>query len=282
MLKCFYIPGFVSFYKLRKYFLLIVLTVNINPVYSSQDLFNSLLEEVSNTLYPEINFHCTNPQECKALIKKDLGVRPKESVINKLIKDELKFKNSEYSFHRLIYVNTIGEEQVSFIAIPHVKQIKGIAIAMHQTTDMGYKEPMGFEGYEELAYGKLYLKAGFIVIVSDTFSTNERSNPNQYWKTKLFYKKFPNWTAFDRMLYDHQQSLTVSLAFLSKLKLNKNYPVIALGHSLGGHNALMMGLFDDRVSRVISSCGFERIDTDSNRTRWSRANNDLFIYTRDL
>jgi acetyl esterase/lipase len=32
--------------------------------------------------------------------------------------------------------------------------------------------------------------------------------------------------------------------------------ISVLGHSLGGHNAIFLGLFDSRVKAVVSSCGF--------------------------
>ena len=31
----------------------------------------------------------------------------------------------------------------------------------------------------------------------------------------------------------------------------------AIGHSLGGHNAIFIALFDERIRAVVSSCGFD-------------------------
>lgn len=44
----------------------------------------------------------------------------------------------------------------------------------------------------------------------------------------------------------------------------------AIGHSLGGHNALFSALFDDRLTAVVSSCGFDAFEDyyDGDRANW--------------
>ena len=47
------------------------------------------------------------------------------------------------------------------------------------------------------------------------------------------------------------------LDLLASLPFVKPGPVGAIGHSLGGHNAVYTALFDDRISAVVSSCGLD-------------------------
>ena len=52
--------------------------------------------------------------------------------------------------------------------------------------------------------------------------------------------------------------------------VNMNQGVAAIGHSLGGHNAIYTAVFDDRISAVVSSCGFDAYPDyyDGDRSKW--------------
>ena len=47
------------------------------------------------------------------------------------------------------------------------------------------------------------------------------------------------------------------LDFLESLSFVKRGKFGAIGHSLGGHNAIYTAVFDDRITVVVSSCGFD-------------------------
>ena len=47
------------------------------------------------------------------------------------------------------------------------------------------------------------------------------------------------------------------LDFLESLPFVKRGKFGALGHSLGGHNAIYTAVFDERIQAVVSSCGFD-------------------------
>ncbi len=60
------------------------------------------------------------------------------------------------------------------------------------------------------------------------------------------------------------------LDLLDSLGYVKHGKYGAIGHSLGGHNAIYTAVFDDRIKIVVSSCGFDSfLDYyDGNRANW--------------
>lgn len=61
-----------------------------------------------------------------------------------------------------------------------------------------------------------------------------------------------------------------SLDLLETLPYIQKGPIGAIGHSLGGHNAIYTSVFDDRIKAVVSSCGLDSfLDYyDGNETNW--------------
>ena len=55
-----------------------------------------------------------------------------------------------------------------------------------------------------------------------------------------------------------------------------------IGHSLGGHNSIFLGVFDERIKCVVSSCGFCSFPTymKGNLTGWSHDGYMPLIKTR--
>jgi len=78
-----------------------------------------------------------------------------------------------------------------------------------------------------------------------------------------------------RMLADHQRAIDTVLKMGRRPRC-----IAAVGHSLGGHNALLLAALDPRINIVVSSAGFERIASDLNAERWARAS--WFVYMPKL
>jgi acetyl esterase/lipase len=77
------------------------------------------------------------------------------------------------------------------------------------------------------------------------------------------------------MLVDNRSSLG-----LVKALGRRPSCIAAVGHSLGGHNALFLAAFDKRIDVAVSSGGFEPIATDTDAERWSRSS--WFVYSPAL
>ncbi len=146
-----------------------------------------------------------------------------------------------------------------------------VIIALHQTTDLGKREVMGVGGDPALAFGKKFYAAGFVVLAPDEFSAGENFDPAMGWDTSLFYKLNPRWSAMGKMLADHKAAVDALVAL-------ERFPrcIAAVGHSLGGHNALMLAALEPRIDAAVSSGGFEEMRMDDHAERWSRSAG--FIY----
>lgn len=177
----------------------------------------------------------------------------------------------------LSYPLADGDQGVALMGYPDAgKPPRGLVIALHQTTDVGMKEPMGIAGEHDLAYGDALLSSGFAVIAPDAFPAGERAPPAERWLTDAFYKQHPNWSAMGKMLADNEEALTVGIEEYSRRYGSPPTCIGAVGHSLGAHNALFLAAFDERVKATLANSGFERIASDTEPTRWARDRG--FIY----
>jgi len=212
-------------------------------------------------------------QNTKLEIAHSLGTPPQRCVRNRItdVKVISHSKLDGAKLFRVRFQNCVGQVSV-LLGIPQYSNIRAPAVvALPQTSKFGAAEIFGLDGDQALAFGRVFLRAGFVVVAPDTFLSGENYDPKQDWDTTLFYKKFPNWSAMGRMLRDNESVINL----LSKLG-RKPSCIAAVGHSLGGHNALFLAAFDKRINVVVSSGGFELIATDDNAERWARKSG--FVY----
>lgn len=150
-----------------------------------------------------------------------------------------------------------------------------IVMALPQTSNAGAKEVFGLAGDPALGYGRKFMQAGFVVVSPEVWINGDGSDASADWNTANFYKLFPRWSALGRMLEDNRSVLD----FMARSRPNASC-IAAVGHSLGGHNAIFLSAFDKRVDVTVSNAGFEPIATDTDAERWSRSS--WFIYAPKL
>jgi dienelactone hydrolase len=119
-------------------------------------------------------------------------------------------------------------------------------LCLHQTTAVGKDEPAGLSGNSDLHYAKELAERGFITLAPDYWTFGDyRGKP---------YNPLTNGYASGTMkgIWNHKRSLDAleSLPEVDKARFG------CIGHSLGGHNALWLAAFDERIAVVVSSCGF--------------------------
>lgn len=150
-----------------------------------------------------------------------------------------------------------------------------VILALPQTGPGGAGEVFGLGEDTDLAFARRFLRSGYVVISPDVFINGTGLDSSQDWSTDRFYRRFPGWSALGRMLVDHVSVLDL----LPRLGRTPSC-IAAIGHSLGGHNAIFLSAFDSRVDVTISSGGFESIATDDDAERWSRSS--WFVYAPAL
>lgn len=175
---------------------------------------------------------------------------------------------------RIVYVGYEGDPVPAYMLVPtSAAPGKTVAsgkrpavLALHQTVGCGKDEVAGLDGDPELAYGKELAERGFVVLAPDVLSAGERVYPG--WKpyqTAPFYERYPAWSMIGKMATDHRYGVTL----LRQLDIVDAERIAAIGHSLGGYNAIFLAAFDRRVRAVVSSCGFCTFAGDARPYRWA-------------
>ncbi len=151
-----------------------------------------------------------------------------------------------YTRRRITFASEPGDRVPAYLLIP--KGIRGKAPAMlclHQTTKIGKGEPAGLGGRPTLHYAHELANRGYVCIVPD-------------------YPSFGDYKYDFNADSDHHESGTMKAIWnnIRALDVLETLPEVdadrmgAIGHSLGGHNALFTAPFDLRIKAVVTSCGF--------------------------
>lgn len=174
-------------------------------------------------------------------------------------------------FH-LRYDTVYGDSVTAYLLVP--KRKAGSAdeklpaiMALHQTANEGKAEIAKPSGKHNRRYGLELADRGYVVLAPDAITAGERiyegAGP---FRNAPFYERHPDWTAVGKMLADHRQGVDL-LVSLEQVDAGR---IGAIGHSLGGYNALFLAGADERIAAVVSSCGFATFTGDPNPNRWGR------------
>jgi len=92
------------------------------------------------------------------------------------------------------------------------------------------------------------VKAGFAVYLYDQIGFGTRLAE----ESELFYERFPRWSKMGRMVADVRWAVDA----LSELELIDSRRICVAGYSLGGTVGLFSAALDERISGIVSVCGF--------------------------
>jgi putative membrane-bound dehydrogenase-like protein len=126
--------------------------------------------------------------------------------------------------------------------VPAGQRVPGI-LALHQTTPTGKGQPAGFADSENLHYGLELAKRGYVVLVPDYPSFGDYAydfNADTYTSGSM------------KGIFNHMRAVDL-LASRGEVDPAR---IGVIGHSLGGHNAMFVGVFDERIKVIVSSCGW--------------------------
>jgi acetyl esterase/lipase len=117
-------------------------------------------------------------------------------------------------------------------------------LALHPTHFLGKGDTAGLSGRLNRNYGLELARRGYVVLIPDYPSFGDDST---YDFAKDRYKSGTMKGIFNHMRCNDYLS---SLAMVDSTRLG------VIGHSLGGHNAMFVGVFDRRLKVIVSSCGW--------------------------
>ena len=116
-------------------------------------------------------------------------------------------------------------------------------LCLHQTTRIGKGEPAGVGGKPDLHYALELAQRGYVALAPDY--------PNfGGYEFDPYARGYVSATM--KGIVNHRRAIDL----LQSLPEVDSKRVGVIGHSLGGHNALFLAAFDDRVKVIVTSCGF--------------------------
>ncbi|MGP0067249.1 MAG: alpha/beta hydrolase [Isosphaeraceae bacterium] len=140
-----------------------------------------------------------------------------------------------------------GDRVPAWLLIPDepgaVESKRPAVLCLHQTVSIGKDEPVGLGGKPDLRYALELARRGYVAIAPDY--------PN-FGEYKIDVYKLGYASATMKAIWNNLRAVDV-LAGLEEVDPER---IGAIGHSLGGHNAIFTALFEPRIKAVVSSCGF--------------------------
>jgi len=128
--------------------------------------------------------------------------------------------------------------------IPSARPASGV-LCLHPTNiELGAKVAVGLGGTANRAYAMELAKRGFVTLAPH-YPTMGGYNPDL---DKLGYQ-----SGTMKAIVDNVRGIDLfeSLPFVKRGSFG------AIGHSLGGHNAIFSAMFEPRIKVIVSSCGFD-------------------------
>jgi dienelactone hydrolase len=143
-------------------------------------------------------------------------------------------------------------------------------LAIHQHNGefaLGKSEPAGLSADAEKHYGAELARRGYVVLCPDLLCFEDRQPP-EYERMEGSTpdgEDYERFVAMDRLLRGstlqakYLSDLAVALDVLAADERVDADALGALGHSLGGQEAIWLSWYDDRVGAAVSSCGAARL-----------------------
>ena len=153
-------------------------------------------------------------------------------------------KTPKFIRKKLTYAVAKGERVPAWLLIPVGLKGKAPAVlCLHQTIGIGKDEPAGLGKNENLRYAVHLAERGYVTLAPDYPSFGEY--PCDFTKSGFASGSM-------KAIYNNMRAvdLLVSLPEVDAERIG------AIGHSLGGHNAMFTAVFDERIKAVVSNCGF--------------------------
>jgi len=180
----------------------------------------------------------------------DPGLRPPLDLREQSQSDEKTYTRTKISYAIEKAADGTVERIPAWLLVPKglkAGERRPAILCLHQTNGaLGKDEPVGLGGLPHLHLAKELAGRGFVCLVPDYPSFGEyaydwKKNPYASGSIKAVTN---NIRAID---------LLASLPQVDPLKIG------AVGHSLGGHNAMFTAAFEPRIRALVTSCGFTRM-----------------------
>ncbi|MCL4201054.1 MAG: alpha/beta fold hydrolase [Pirellulaceae bacterium] len=151
-----------------------------------------------------------------------------------------------YIRRKITYAAEPGDRVPALLLIP--KQIEGRASAMlclHPTSPLGKAQVCGMDGRPSRFYAHELAERGYVCLAPDYPSFGDYE-----YDFRVAGQHYPSGSM--KGIWNHIRGIDL-LEAMPEVHSDR---IGCIGHSLGGHNALFVAAFDQRVRAVVTSCGF--------------------------
>ncbi len=151
-----------------------------------------------------------------------------------------------YVRKKISYQSEAGDRVPAYLLVPVVRrpdQRLPAVLCLHQTTNIGKKEPVGLGGKPNLRYAHELAGRGFVTLAPDYPSFGD-------YKYDFATSKHASGSI--KAIWNNIRAVDL----LQSLPEVDGTNIGCIGHSLGGHNSLFTAAFEPRIRAVASSCGF--------------------------
>jgi hypothetical protein len=163
------------------------------------------------------------------------------------------------------YENEPGKRICAYIIKPvHVTDALPAVVAMHSTSDNKMHYIAGVEKGAIPPSALSLAEKRFVVICPQCYLWRNKGDRTYEEQAARFQQDHKGSKGMAGMLYDAMRAVDVLLAMPEV----DNARIGAMGHSLGGKEALYLGAFDDRVKVIVSNEGGIGIDFSNWDDRW--------------
>jgi dienelactone hydrolase len=160
------------------------------------------------------------------------------------VKLEEEVRLEKFTRKKLTFAVEKGDRVPAYLLIPHERPGKVPAIlCLHQTIAIGKGEPAGLGQQENKRYGVHLAERGYVTLCPDYPSFGEYVYD---------FKKSNYQSGSVKAIWNNMRAVDL----LQSLPEVDPKRIGVIGHSLGGHNAMFTAAFDERISVIVSNCGF--------------------------
>ncbi len=156
-------------------------------------------------------------------------------------------ETAKFQCQKISIVIETGYRLYAYLLLPKglTKREKAAGIlALHQTTPLAKDEPAGLGGNPNLHYAQELAARGYVVMVPDYPSFGDAASYD--------FEHDPYVSGTMKGIVNHLRCLD----YLTTLPMVDAARLGVIGHSLGGHNAMFLGVFDPRLKVIVASCGW--------------------------
>lgn len=174
-----------------------------------------------------------------------LPARDKLPPLNIEVRDEI-VESGDVRRQTITFESGDGDRVAAYLYIPPAKEgtrRPGI-LALHQTATIGKGEVAGYGKSLNQAYATELAARGYVVIAPDYPSFGDSQEYD------FSADRYESGTM--KGIFNHMRAVDL-LAARDDVDPQR---LGVIGHSLGGHNAMFVGVFDERLKVIVSSCGW--------------------------